>query len=733
MTTTPIDSPTHAFRNLVASVVLAFSFVVVFMAYQLQAGYHRAQNAAEVNSRQMALILENYLNTHFRAVDLTLAIAAEDYAQLHRQGQFPDQAFSQVLQNLQRRLPDAAALRATDAEGLVRWGEGIDSSLPLNAAQRQFFKDVQARVVERRAIVGSPMKSRVTGKWVLPMVRPLVTEQGQFGGAVYVLTDVDRIAQVFASVDVGPRGIITLFDGQRRVLIRQPSLNMQPDEQTPVLTAERTRQALDAGLTEATYRSVSTLDGIDRVMSFHRIGDTPTYVLVGIARDDYLAPWWREVMQAVLFLAMLAITSTVLCALLWRAWQRREAIMQQLMAKEGALQGSMDALRVSEERFRALTNGLPQMIWTATPDGQTDFLSPHWAAYTGVPTKHLLEPATRAQVMHPDETESLAQAWQAALQSGQLYQAVCRIRGRDGQWRVFDSRALPQLDANGRIVAWIGSNTDITESRLAHDELLRAKQAADEASRAKSNFLATISHEIRTPLNGVLGFAHIGLREAEPGSRAATHFGRIQHSGQVLLALINDVLDFSKIEAGKLQVEHAPIDLPLLLDDLIALMQPRAEQQDISLHLVMLPACPKQCLGDALRLQQVLMNLLANAIKFTEHGSVTLEADHDGQHLLLRVIDTGIGINPSQLNRLFQPFEQADSSTTRRFGGTGLGLAITHRLVGLMGGQIQVSSEPGAGSIFEVRLPMRRPEGHSSPPSLTLVHSKPVDQGRTGS
>jgi PAS domain S-box-containing protein len=706
-----------AFRNLVASAMLAFALVLAFVAYQLQVAHQQALSAARLQSSQTALILENFLQTHFQAIELTLAIAAEDYALQRSQGRFTESQYSQTLSSLQRRLPATSALRATDAAGLVRYGTGVDTSMLLSVAARRFFKDAQSAARGTTARTSPPFRSRMTGHWVLPTVRALVNEKGEFDGVVYALTDVSHLAHLFASVDVGHHGVISLFDAQRRVLIRHPALDNQGDEETATLGAQRLRDALDAGLTETSFSGVSTLDGIDRTMSYRRVGDMPMYALVGMAREDFMAAWWREVATAVAFVMLLGLTTLALCTMLWRAWARREAAMAQLLAKEAALNDSMDALRASEERFRTLTTGLPQMVWTADAKGHADFFSPRWSQYTGIPNQNLLDLATRMAVFHPEDLPHVSQAWRQAVAEGRLYQVVGRIRRHDGQWRVFDSRALPQRDASGRIVAWIGSNTDITEAREAHDELLRAKQAADEASHAKSAFLATISHEIRTPLNGVLGFAHIGQREAEPGSRSALNFSRIRHSGQLLLALINDLLDFSKIEAGKLQLESSPIDLQALLEEQIALMQPRADSQGIHLSLNITPQCPQRCMGDALRLQQVLMNLLANAVKFTEQGSVVLEADHDGNQLSMRIIDTGIGISAAQLPRLFMPFEQADSSsTTRRFGGTGLGLAITHRLVNLMGGSIRVSSVLGAGSVFEVQLPFRALEPKLSGP-----------------
>jgi PAS domain S-box-containing protein len=246
---------------------------------------------------------------------------------------------------------------------------------------------------------------------------------------------------------------------------------------------------------------------------------------------------------------------------------------------------------------------------------------------------------------------------------------------------------------------------DITERKALDAAREAARQEAERLATVKSEFLANMSHEIRSPLNGVLGMAQIGYRDSE-GRRAHDTFAKIIQSGKVLLGVINDILDFSKIEAGRMTLEQVPVALPQLLREAIQLQEEVAMTRGLSLNLNLAPDLPETCLADALRLGQVLSNLLSNAIKFTPEGSVSLYAGVEGNELLLAISDTGIGMTSEQLSRLFTPFEQADGSTTRKFGGTGLGLAITQRLVQLMGGRISVRSQPGEGSVFEVRLPM---------------------------
>ncbi len=244
----------------------------------------------------------------------------------------------------------------------------------------------------------------------------------------------------------------------------------------------------------------------------------------------------------------------------------------------------------------------------------------------------------------------------------------------------------------------------LVASRTA--ELETALRRAEHLARVKSRFLANMSHEIRTPLNGVLGFAQIGYRDSAGQDRIRSHFGRILASGKLLLGIIDDILDFSKIEAGMLKVSSVPTDLDEVIRSLLAIFQERVADKGLDLLLKKARDIPQRFLSDPLRLEQILLNLLSNAVKFTHEGHIELGIARQGEVLVLSVADTGIGMDDGQLARIFDPFEQADDSTTRNFGGTGLGLSITRRLVVLMGGEITVASTLGRGSTFTVRLPL---------------------------
>ncbi len=334
-------------------------------------------------------------------------------------------------------------------------------------------------------------------------------------------------------------------------------------------------------------------------------------------------------------------------------------------------------------------------------------------------------------VVHPDDRERVGELLRQHVEEGAPYSTEYRINRADREVWAASVLKITRKD-DGSLVRLTGAIQDITARKQDERELLRAKEDAEAANRAKSTFLATMSHEIRTPLNGVLGMAQaMAVGELCPVQRERLDV--IRQSGETLLSILNDVLDLSKIEAGKLELEEAEFDLGDLAHGAHAAFTAIANKKGLSFDLKVEKAARGIYRGDSTRVRQVIYNLVSNALKFTERGEVRVKISYKRQRLNILVSDTGIGISKDRLSSLFQKFEQADASTTRRFGGTGLGLAICRELTTLMGGSIRAESEPGQGTTFIVSLPMpkvaassRKRAPASRAPAATILEAQPL-------
>ncbi len=365
-----------------------------------------------------------------------------------------------------------------------------------------------------------------------------------------------------------------------------------------------------------------------------------------------------------------------------------------------------ETLNSSEERFRLLSFFTDYAVWEYNL--QTGAL--WWnEAYTRLFIGQTPDTATSfdwwVERIHPEDRDETLRRYRAAFEgTGERFSTEYRFQRSDGSYAYVLDRVAVLRSTQGTAIRILGTTIDLTDRKQLETELHRAKDAAEEANRVKSHFLANMSHELRTPMSGILGMVGLALdEETSPVVRDCLQTAK--ESADMLLTLLNDILDFSKIEAGKLTLEAAPFSLRAMLAQCMKVPSMRAEAKELLFACHLPDNVPDALAGDKVRLRQVLSNLVDNAIKFTEHGEVTVSIKVESQtetHVCLEfsVADTGIGISDANLQRIFDPFSQADASTTRRFGGTGLGLAICTMLAKLMGGHIWAESQPGTGSTF---------------------------------
>jgi PAS domain S-box-containing protein len=417
--------------------------------------------------------------------------------------------------------------------------------------------------------------------------------------------------------------------------------------------------------------------------------------------------------------------------------ERTKALREEIRQRERV----ETALRRSEEQFRQLAENINQVFWIVEgEDSRLLYVSPAYDQIWGRPREELLRnPASWFVGIHPDDRELV----QGRLGEPLRPEIEYRVVRSDGSVRWIWDRAFPIPDANGKAIRIVGLSEDITQRKQAEDiirrsrdelekrvgertaeltlvnqalraenaerksaeeQLKRARDAAETASRAKSEFLANMSHEVRTPMNGVMGMIDLALI-TEIGSEQREYLELAKHSADSLLQIINDILDFSKIDAQKLRLESVEFEFREGLSQILRPLQVRAEQSKLRLRWDVAPEVPESLVGDPVRFRQIMTNLVSNAIKFTEQGEIAVSVDavavgHDKVSLHLAVRDTGIGIPAEKQALIFEAFQQADGSTTRRYGGSGLGLTISSRLVEMMGGRIWLQSRQGEGSTF---------------------------------
>lgn len=361
----------------------------------------------------------------------------------------------------------------------------------------------------------------------------------------------------------------------------------------------------------------------------------------------------------------------------------------------------ISALQLSEQSYRGLVDAQDDLIIRRDLDRRITYVNDAFALLFGKARGELL--GTFFEPTRLDDEDSTP--------SGETSDR-CLMTITGPRW--FSLVELPVRDRLGSIIAWQSVGRDITGRKVAERALAEARGKAESASKAKSRFLAAMSHEMRTPLNGILGMASL-LLDTPLSPEQRTYTRAVKTSGESLLGLIDDLLDFSKIEAGHLELRREPFDLPALIEEVVELLAPRAQAKGLEIVASIDPLLRRNVRGDATRFRQILMNLASNAVKFTDIGGVLIKARSENGQLVLAVQDTGIGIPEAAQARIFDEFEQVDQDSLPRPAGTGLGLAITKRLAEAMGGNVEVKSRSGRGSIFTVTLPIL---GGSRTPSL---------------
>ncbi len=625
--------------------------------------------AAQSNGANLARAFSESLLRTVREIDQTLL-----FVRALREREGPSVDLSPWIDRVDRLQVLAAQISMTNRAGVVTMSNLRPVTKPIDLSDRPHFRRF-AEHPEDVLHVGPPVLGRVSNLWTVQFVRMLRNPQGGFDGILVVSVPPAGLLRFAAPVDLGPRGTVSVLglDGVLRARKAEGGAEVITGVAS---TSPAVRRAADAD--EGFFAWTDPADGVARLESFRRVPGLPLVVSVGLSEDAVLADYSRDLPR--LSAAELAVTVLLLSLAIAAAHERR-----QRTAAQTALE-------------RTLAN-ISQGIVMAAPDGQVVVINRRVRELLGLPPQ-LGAGSQLGEMLQWQIAQGDFGPGQPPFRDATDVPAVYKRTRPNGTVLEIRSQRL----ADGSTVR---TYSDVTEWEHSQQALQIAREAAEAASRARTQFLAVMSHEIRTPLNGILGVADLlgdtGLNPEQDG-----YARTIRECGRHLLALLNDVLDFSKIDSGALEIECAPFMPREVLDTVRTMVAPQAEERGLQLRLEATPAVPVRVLGDAQRLRQVLLNLMGNAVKFTRAGEVAVHLDAQpvaaGWRLEGTVRDTGIGIEPDMLGRLFREFTQADSSVTRRFGGTGLGLAICRRLLEAMGGGISAESAPGVGSTFRFSL-----------------------------
>ncbi|MBP6189090.1 MAG: response regulator [Azonexus sp.] len=707
-------TPTQRARKLLVMALVGANLLVFLLAfYSLERSKSHYEEQARTLTKNTVNSVDQSLSGTIRGINLALHAVVVELEQQLRAGKINEKSINALIARNQGRLAELEGIRIADASGIVILGTGVDKNDAVSWADRDYFIYHQTNADDAMRF-RKPRLGRVAKQYIVNFSRRFNYPDGRFAGVVSAPVAVSYFAGLLKQYQLPPDSTLILRDEDLGLVARFPEIPDRPVGEVGNINVSPDFRALaESGVSSATYHTSNSADGFDRTLSFQRLNSVPMIAIVGVSSDHYLAGWREETYKTLAMTVGFLMLSLVLGAYVLRLLQRSE--------EDGA------RLARSEEKLREIIANEPECVKLLDAEGRLLQMNPAGLEMIEAASIEQVAGQSAFDLIAPEDRDAFVELHRRVL-NGEKAMLEYAIVGLNGKRRIMESHAVP-IDVAGE-VAHLAVTRDITLRKQAELELMAhrdhlerlvkartaelrsAKDAAEAASRAKSTFLANMSHELRTPLHGVTGMIRLAHARMVD-EKGKDQLDKAKVAADHLLSVINDILDISRIEADRLVLESSDFTLQPMLEKVISVVGSKAQAKGIDVRTELAPSLLNQSFsGDPLRIEQVLINLFANAVKFTDTGSIVIrvierESNQHAALLRFEVIDTGIGFVTTEKLRLFSPFEQSDSSMSRKYGGTGLGLAISARLIGLMGGSIDVESTPGRGSTFwfEINLP----------------------------
>ncbi len=701
----PLASPKPVRHSVVGGrhlwLVCAFLVVTTLVAGSVVIGQlrHDALNGSRRALNTLGIVLAEQTSRAIQSVDLVLSEVQSHVSELgplspeQFRSRLAGENAHQFLGSHLRNLPQAYAIVLVDAKGaMLNWSR--DEPVPqVDFSDRDYFRHLSEQN-DPDAFISGPTKGRVTGRWLMLIVRRISGPDGAFLGLVAGLIETQYLEDFYRTINLVRGETVTVLRRDGIVIAGYPDIAHRLGRRMPDESPWYARVAEGGG----SYRSPGYLTTFPQIITVHPLRDYPLVVDANMSEQAALANWYKQAAGIAASVIGVAAGLTILFAVIIAQFRRQER--QNAKLSQGEI-----ALRESERRLKAFAEMSADWFWEQ--DADLRFVRDSKIPLTSSPTD---VGKTRWDFADPAMNQLRWGPHKADLEARRPFRDFRFERfGTDGKRHYLSTSGDPIFDETGAFLGYHGTGRDITADVEAAEELRLAKDRAEAANRAKSEFLTNMSHELRTPLHVIIGFSE--LIHDRTGGRIGDNYvawaGDILASGRHLLGMINQVLDLSKIESGRYDVSDDNIDLAVVARSCVGMVRRQADASQVRIDCMIEDVV---LLADLRAMTQILLNLLANSVKFTPGGGVVsmrTEAAKSGG-IAIVVADTGIGVDSAALASLGEPFTQADGSINREYGGTGLGLTISRKLAALQDGTLTIESAKGQGTTVRVIFPAAR-------------------------